>query len=1045
MLLKLLRGPALSGKTERLMAEMMIAHQVNPLSYMFLSPSAEFAANFGERLARCVGGPVPSGNFLALDKMAGDLHRFAHPDQVYLSRGVLSLLAAESLYEMTDEELGLFAPLRGSQAFAQNAAEAIWDLSMRGEVETRKLLSSDEALALAARVKREIDGLRERGLFDLSDAYLNFEPDGVKEYVRERYGTCLFADGIANLHGAEIIFLSQLLPLFEEGIMTLDPALWDPRGLEEFLALLKEAGVEVDYQDCRPENESLSRGLDSFLRDGPPSPGSDLGALVSVVAHPDPETETLAICRETKRLIVEDGLKPGDISIVVGDPGVRGRELLRALSQAGVPARLEEEESLLESKMVQILLLPFRAATSGYPPELILSLLDHGFGGVLLPSSRDLERIATSAGMLLLSPKRDLLAARRNWVARLDEHISALRNKQLLLSADETVLDMEIDAVDRDFELCTELLSRSEELFGALDGLEYAKRRGGLEEWEAEFRRWIDLLEARLSSLPDIEDEKFALRRFWEVLLRMVLVMGGLDRGNLSLDRFIALLQTPLSLEGRRSATSKSDFVEILSPALSQHRYRKVKFVAGFSDSHFPNRAVNPLYQLNGFSPEGESSSQNYRQRRAWEERARLRGGVCTSSRVVVSYPKASREGEPLVPSLWLYRMAGLKPQAEEEKVKDGVESIPAEPPTPMSRRELKIDYGRFLSRGGRLEVPEECLPEVEPFGRFMEESRFSWSIEDFEVGRCLVGRNFSYSKLRDFKSCPFKFFLKRAMGIEEPRMVSLDLSPLDRGLAYHAVLKSLYDAAQKDGRSSSEFAMADFVEDEVERMMARFVADEKIRAREAVRKSMVRAISSEILGYLHFEASDPIKACIGARVITELPFSLELGRMKKVLPLSGEKYAGLVFRGRIDRIDIEVPQKKGHLDLVVSDYKSSGSSAEWEQLCLYSLVLLALERPEIPASPESMRAFFRTIRKPGISKVLEVHPEEERMVQQRSRPKCEPGFADVDRELRWVLDRIFDGRQFHRSDQLEGTKNSCYLCSFKIGPCLMTGERGSN
>jgi hypothetical protein len=575
--------------------------------------------------------------------------------------------------------------------------------------------------------------------------------------------------------------------------------------------------------------------------------------------------------------------------------------------------------------------------------------------------------------------------------------------------------------------------------------VEDAKRHGGLEEWEAEFRRWIDLLEAKLSSLPDLEDERFALRRFLDVLLRTVLVMEGLDRKNLSLDRFLALLQTPLSAEARRSASSKSNVVEILSPALAQHRYRKVKFVAGFSDGLFPNRSADPLYKLNEFSPEGESRSQNRYQRRSWVERTRLRGAICTSNRVVVTYPEASREGEPLVPSIWLYRMAGLEPRPREEKVKDEVESIPAALPILMSRRELKVEYGHLLARGGRLAVPEERLPEVEHLGRYSEESRFSWRIQDPEVCRSLVGDNFSYSKLRDFKSCPFKFFLKRALGIDEPVQESLDLSPLERGLAYHGVLKALYDEAQKEGRPPSESAMEGSVEVEVERMVARFVADQKIRAREAVRRSMVRAISSEIKGYLNFEATDPVKACIGSRVITELPFSIEIGRMKRVLPKSSGKYADLVFRGRIDRIDLAVLQKKGDLDLVVSDYKSSGSSAEWEQLRLYTLVLLALELPEIPASPESMRAFFRTIRKPGISKVLEVHPKEMRMVQQRSRPKCEPGFADVDRELCEMLDRIFDGREFERADMLEGAKGGCYLCPFKMGPCTMTGEGGSN
>ncbi len=1041
MLLKVLQGPALSGKTGGLMAEMVIAHRSDPLSYVFIGSSAEFSAEFSERFARAVEGPVPGGNFLSLDKLALDLYRSAHPERVRLSRGAMSLIAAQSLAELEEELLGVFGPLRSSRAFARHLEEAIWDLKMEGEVETAELLCADEALALAARVREKVDETRELGLFDLSGAYLKFEPDGLRGYVRDRYGSRLFADGLADLSRAEMIFFSRLLPLFEGGVLTLDPALWDPCRLEEFLSLL-ETRAEVDHIECRPENEPLSRGLDSFLRDGSASAGSDLRDLVSVEGHSDPETETLAICRETKRLIVDEGLEPGEISIVVGDPSTRGRELLRALERAGVPARLEGEESLLESRSVQLLLLPFRAAASGYPPESILSLLDHGMGGELFASPRDLERTAASAGLLLLSPQSDLNSARRNWRQLLDEHLSALEDKRRHLRADETVLEIEVEAADREAELCRELLNRSEELFSALEGVEVAKRRGGLDDLVAEFRRWIELLEMRLSGLEGLEDERFALQRALEVVLRTVLVMKKLERSRMSLDRLLFLLQTPLSAEARRPAPSRSNVVEIISPALAQSRYREVKFVAGFSDGLFPKRAANPLYRINEFSPAEGRRSQNRRLRRAREEMARLRGAICTSSRVLITYPRASREGEPLVPSLWLYRMAGTSSPAGRGEVE--VEAASTAPPTPLCRGDLKAEYGQILARGRRPIVPEEYLPQIEPLSRWREESRFRWRIDDPDLCRSLVGKNFSYSKLRDFRSCPFRFFLTRALGMEEPGRESLDLSPLERGLAYHAVLRTLYDEAQQLGRSPSDLTMEAPVEEAVERTVARFIADQKIRKGGAVRESIVSSVTSDILGYLNFEASDPAKACIGSRVISELPFAIDLCQMKRMLPLTGEKYGHLILRGRIDRIDISVPGERGVLDIVVSDYKSSGSSAEWEQLRLYSLVLLALENPEMPASPETMRAFFRTIRNPGISKVLEVRPGEGRMVQQRSRPKCEPTFSEVDGELCELLDRIFDAREFRRSDQLEGAKKSCYLCPFQDGICSMAGEGGS-
>ncbi|MCR3883938.1 PD-(D/E)XK nuclease family protein [Methanotrichaceae archaeon M04Ac] len=1039
LMLKILRGPALSGKTERLAAEMEEAHRDGPLSYTFIGPSAGEAAQFAERFARRVAGPAPAGSFVPLSKVADDLHRAAHPDEIRLSRGALNLLAAEALAGLDDEDLGPFGPLRSSPAFSRHVAEAVWDLSMKGKVAMAQALASEEAIALALKVEEMVHRLRPRGSFDISDAFLKFEPESVRGYVKSRYGTRIFVDGLADLTGAEMNFLARLIPLFEEGTMTLDPALWRQEGLEALLALLVAEGVFVTFEECLPENGPLSMGLDAFLRDVPPQRESDLSDLVSVVSYPDPDAETYEICRETKRLIVDEGLGPGEISIVVADPHRRGREILRALERAGVPARLAAGERLIDRRAVQLLLLPFRAAARR-DPEAILALLDLGLDGEVETSGPVLAKMASSAGLLLLPPQGDLSALRRGWRERFKIHHAALMDTVRLLSADDRTFDAEVEEVERRANLCMDLLIRSEPLFDRLEEVEAAIIRGGIDGWAEELRRWTDVLDEMLSDLPDLQGERAALRKFLVHLERLVLMMKGLGRTDLTFDRFLTLLWDSISAEAEPSGPTPSGSVEILSPALSRERYRRVKFVAGFSDGLFPTRRANPLYNLRDFSCGGEGWAQNRHLMRDREERVRLRGAFSKSSRSVVSLPEASREGEPLVPSLWLSRIVGTV--RGREGVVRAVEPIPKAPPAPLSNTDLAVICAHALAIGGRSIVPEEYHQKIEDLGLSEEGDGFRWRIDDPDLSLALLGRSYSYSRIREFESCPFKFFLKRALEIDEPEAESFDLSPMERGLLRHCVLEALFAGGGTEGRLQIGAEMKGLQEDVmevVERMAARFLVDEDIRRRGAVRRRIVGEVASEILGYLVFEAEDPVKAAVGARVLTEVPFRLPLGEMREILPLSAEKYADLVLRGRIDRIDLSVPTKKGEVEVVLSDYKSTASTAEWEQLQLYSLALLALGHPGLPASPGSMRALFRIIRKPGISRVLEVLPKEARMVRQRSKPH--PTFSDLDRDLLEVLDRIFVERSFRRSADLDGSNNSCFSCAFKDGPCIMAAD----
>jgi len=136
------------------------------------------------------------------------------------------------------------------------------------------------------------------------------------------------------------------------------------------------------------------------------------------------------------------------------------------------------------------------------------------------------------------------------------------------------------------------------------------------------------------------------------------------------------------------------------------------------------------------------------------------------------------------------------------------------------------------------------------------------------------------------------------------------------------------------------------------------------------------------------------------------------------------------ILRGRIDRIDINVALKKKVYDLVLSDYKA-GSSGEWDQLKLYTLVLLSLEHKDLPRSPELIRSFFRKVRERKISMNLDAITSQRRM-DLSTRPKSSLSFSDVDSELLQTLDRIFEKREFRPGKMIEEKGGDCYFCGLK-------------
>ena len=109
--------------------------------------------------------------------------------------------------------------------------------------------------------------------------------------------------------------------------------------------------------------------------------------------------------------------------------------------------------------------------------------------------------------------------------------------------------------------------------------------------------------------------------------------------------------------------------------------------MVNFNDEIYPVRRTNPLYTLEDL-PSGEPGYYKIKER---EQREALYSCLCSSSEAVITYPVASREGEPMVPPLWLDAWS-----FDETYGLEGATS-------PMSAKELGIEFGFSLARSESL------------------------------------------------------------------------------------------------------------------------------------------------------------------------------------------------------------------------------------------------------------------------------------------------------------------------------------------------------
>lgn len=306
----------------------------------------------------------------------------------------------------------------------------------------------------------------------------------------------------------------------------------------------------------------------------------------------------------------------------------------------------------------------------------------------------------------------------------------------------------------------------------------------------------------------------------------------------------------------------------------------------------------------------------NTRQRMARERYLAYIACTRACRRLVLAWSRMDSKGDPLNPSPLLANLRRMFPDAPIEEFNGEIDWQNSEHPSELLCALAQADFP--FSHG--LEQWRKQLDKIK-----------AWQADDalsLDMARRLYGPDLktSVTALEDYGACPFKFFIGHGLRAEERKYFEIDRR--ETGSLQHKILEEFHLQLAASGRR-----WRDITPQQAADMISQIAGQEAARqshglfAANAPNQFAVRALVQAlqdfitvIIGWMGNYGFDPVKVewAFGTEESDLPPWILELDNDRR-----------LIFRGKIDRVDICDGPKEGTKLCVVIDYKSSAKNLD--------------------------------------------------------------------------------------------------------------------
>lgn len=661
-------------------------------------------------------------------------------------------------------------------------------------------------------------------------------------------------------------------------------------------------------------NDGISDGRTEIaaLRDGlfvPVAPAFAQPAQHIFVSKFDRiQSEASALMKEILHLVREEGLRYRDIAVLSGNPEQYSRVLKRYFELYGIPCFMDYRVDISVNPLAQLavnaLKLGFREV--GY--EAVFGLLRTNLTPLLPVQVDEWENEVIEHNRIGWKYYLDYLNEKADWSGA-----AALASALTDLRAENPSGALTVEARVRALRKFIGAMRAEEKMAAAAEGLFAEKQFAAAAEYRAMPTELNTVLDTMLTLLGDVE---------------------------MTAEEFYGLMQLGLSQSRVFSLPPMQDCVTVGDISRTHLSETKVLFIVGFQEENFPKETSSGKLLTDA---ERIETAKHIELAPGSEEQISLQYLQLytllgkTTGRVYFSYCEAGLDGTLLNPSYLTKRLLLLT----------GIGDENAQPMGWSQHNEVTLPMPYLLDNSGRLDTMPKNVRDWYVANGYAD---YLSRLKEAELTRVRVGelspetvrevmdlrgKTVSISRITQYASCPYSYFLANALQLTERKLPEPQAN--DSGTVLHDVLKEaleLFGETWKTEGKAAETALTEAIEQLFDKKKDSY----------SVYQTSAR--------YRAFWKRLQESAGIALKVINEqigrgdfLPFQEEWSfgdKGDKPYTLTLSDGSEVRLRGRIDRVD-SWQNENGEQYLRVIDYKSGATSGTFDEAKVYAGLQLQL------------------------------------------------------------------------------------------------------